>query len=226
MNCQSATPANGARLSGGAPNCTAPQAGVSFLHYNTICKKTGGVGCLGSKDGCRFCRLSTATTELHLPLCPACVCKKYSLPAESCRAAATSPPIDPSPPPPGANECARASATGACCAEACFAAANPNPGVGVSYLEYAPSCRAGGLGCLGSNNGCRFCRLAKATTQLRLPLCAACVCARYGLPPDQCESGSLPGTPPPINWGEPILVENFDGDALNRGLFDVEVDCW
>jgi hypothetical protein len=59
--------------------------------------------------------------------------------------------------------------------------------VGASFLEYAPTCKNGGLGCLGSNDGCRFCRLAGANTQLHLSVCAACVCARYGLPADRCD---------------------------------------
>jgi hypothetical protein len=36
----------------------------------------------------------------------------------------------------------------------------------------------------------------------------------------------LRGKPTNINWGQPIIVENFSGSSLNRSLWDVEIDCW
>lgn len=115
----------------------------------------------------------------------------------------------PKPPPPSpANTngaCASVSAAGDCCSIACFAAANPNIALGVSFQSYSTMCLSGGLGCIG-NTGCRMCRLKAATHELHLPVCPACVCHRYNLATDLCDplgqsgveaGGSTPGPPPP-----------------------------
>lgn len=151
---------------------------------------------------------------------------------------------DGSPPPPSSAECRSLSAAGDCCSAACLEAANPNIPLGVAFQAYNPSCLGGGLGCVGLS-GCRMCRLADASLHGHLPVCPACVCRHYGLPAAKCDrsgqgradpppragpsppppAGGGPSNQPPIDWGQPILVEKFDGPGL-PALFDVEVDCW
>jgi hypothetical protein len=44
-------------------------------------------------------------------------------------------------------------------------------------------------------------------------------------PPQPAPPQAKKPGPPADGWGDPILVETFDGGALNRSLFDAEVDC-
>ncbi|KAL4443276.1 hypothetical protein ABPG75_011013 [Micractinium tetrahymenae] len=157
------------------------------------CDCWGHTGC-ASKE-CTAAERACCDASVDSPLGPPSPPPLASPPPSSASPVPSSPnpPPRPSPPASATAACSTVSAGGDFCAPFCFTKANRNFQTGVGFLGFNPSCKSGGLGCLGSQEGCRLCHLAGATGNDPYFVCPACVCEHYGLAPSLCDAQGRAG---------------------------------